>query len=54
MISGEFRWRYDAERAIRHNAIAIGGGRVYLIDRPVAMFDRRRNAKPDGPSNRED
>lgn len=47
-ISGKLKWRHEAEWSIRHNAIAIGGGVVYLIDRPAAMFDRRRGAKPDG------
>ena len=41
--SGKIKWRFDAEHSIRHNAIAIGGGIVYLIDRPLAMFDRRAN-----------
>ncbi|MAF67250.1 MAG: hypothetical protein CMJ84_16530 [Planctomycetes bacterium] len=35
-------WRYDAEHSLRHNAVAFGGGRVYLIDRPQAAFDRTR------------
>ncbi len=47
-ISGELRWQYEAEWSIRHNAIAIGDGRVYLIDRPLALFDRTRGAKSDG------
>lgn len=37
------KWTYSAKHAIRHNAIAVGGGRVYLIDRPLAKMDR-----PDG------
>jgi outer membrane protein assembly factor BamB len=37
--SGKLRWRYDARQSIRHNAIAIGSGRVYLIDRPLAEGD---------------
>jgi hypothetical protein len=41
-VSGEVLWRYDAEHSIRHNAIAIGDGRVLLIDRPQAEFDRTR------------
>jgi outer membrane protein assembly factor BamB len=40
--SGELLWKYDAADSIRHNAIAIGGGRVHLIDRPLAMFDRQK------------
>lgn len=37
--SGESLWRYDAEESIRHNAIAIAGGKVMLIDRPRALED---------------
>jgi len=54
--TGEPKWTYTARDSIRHNAIAIGDGRVYLIDRPVAEFDRlgpggekakRRGEEPD-------
>jgi len=38
--SGKLLWRYDAQDSIRHNAIAIGDGRVFLIDRPLAQDDR--------------
>lgn len=38
-ITGKLLWRYDAEHSIRNNAIAIGPGRVYLIDRPSAKED---------------
>jgi outer membrane protein assembly factor BamB len=38
--TGELRWRYDAEDSIRHNAIAIGNGHVYLIDRAIASEDK--------------
>ncbi len=38
--TGELRWRYDAEHSIRHNAIAIGPGRVFLIDRPLSDDDK--------------
>ncbi len=37
--SGKLKWSYTAKDSIRHNAIAIGNGRVYLIDRPVAEMD---------------
>ncbi len=43
--SGEVAWRYDAEHSIRHNAIAAADGKVLLIDRPQATFDRRRGAE---------
>ena len=32
-------WRYQAKDSIRHNAIAVGEDRVYLIDRPIAPLD---------------
>ena len=46
--TGKIDWRYDAKDSLRHNTIAIGGGNVLLIDRPVAMYDRRRDGKPKG------
>lgn len=48
-------WQYDAEKSIRHNAIAIGGGRIHLIDRSLAVDDllsnapARRGEKPKNP-----
>lgn len=39
--TGRLRWQYRPEASIRHNAIAIGDDRVYLIDRPLALGDRR-------------
>ena len=44
--SGKLLWQYTARDSIRHNAIAVGGGRVHLIDRPLAEYDRRRKAPP--------
>ncbi len=38
--SGELRWSYEPEGSLRHNAIAIGGGRVHLVDRPLVEADR--------------
>jgi len=38
--TGAVRWIHRAKHSIRHNAIAIGSGRVHLIDRPAAVFDR--------------
>ena len=38
--TGELRWRYDAEHSIRHNAIAIGAERVFLIDRVLSDDDK--------------
>ncbi len=37
--SGRVLWSFTPEHSIRHNAIAVGGSRVYLIDRPVAAED---------------
>lgn len=37
--SGKVLWTYSAKHSIRHNAIAIGAGKVYLIDRPLAAKD---------------
>jgi outer membrane protein assembly factor BamB len=38
-LTGVPKWTYHAKHSIRHNAIALGGGRVYLIDRPAAIKD---------------
>jgi outer membrane protein assembly factor BamB len=38
--TGELVWRYDARQSIRHNAIALGSGRLYLIDRAIAEEDK--------------
>ncbi|MDP7205917.1 MAG: PQQ-binding-like beta-propeller repeat protein, partial [Pirellulaceae bacterium] len=43
--SGKILWHYKATNSIRHNAIAITAGKVCLIDRPLALFDREK--KPD-------
>jgi outer membrane protein assembly factor BamB len=54
-VSGKAKWTYRAERSIRHNAIAVGGGAVYLIDRPVAPVDTlkakpKRGQEPEHPA----
>jgi len=46
--TGEPKWAYSATHSIRHNAIAIGGGRVYLIDRPLAV-EAPRGKRPATP-----
>ncbi|MBN2311064.1 MAG: PQQ-binding-like beta-propeller repeat protein [Candidatus Hydrogenedentes bacterium] len=57
--SGEVKWTFEPEHSIRHNAIAVAEGRVYLIDRPLAEGDRldydaeaakRRGEAPQGDS----
>jgi len=37
--TGKVKWKYTPKHSIRHNAIAIGGGRLYLIDRPLDKED---------------
>ncbi|MBN2317254.1 MAG: PQQ-binding-like beta-propeller repeat protein, partial [Sedimentisphaerales bacterium] len=37
--TGILKWTFEPEHSIRHNAIAIGEGHVYLIDRPHATAD---------------
>ena len=52
VATGKQKWSHVARDSIRHNAIVIGGGRVYLIDRPLAIMDqgdRRRRGKPIDP-----
>jgi len=43
--SGELRWTYRPKHSIGNNAIAHGGGRVYLIDRPLSQADAGGEAK---------
>jgi len=45
--TGKERWKFTPKHSIRHNAIAIGGGRVYLIDPPIAAKDRLDAPKAD-------
>jgi outer membrane protein assembly factor BamB len=40
--TGKLLWHYQAKDSIRHNAIAIDGEKVCLIDRPLATFDREK------------
>lgn len=44
-VTGETLWKRAASDSIRHNAIALGGGILYYIDRPLALFDRTRDIK---------
>ena len=54
--TGRLLWRYDARESIRHNAIAIGSERVFLIDRPLDEGDllsatlAPRGVKPEEPT----
>jgi outer membrane protein assembly factor BamB len=46
--TGNVKWRHKPKHSIRNNTIAIAGGRVYLIDRPIALADRITEPKRDG------
>jgi outer membrane protein assembly factor BamB len=54
--SGKLKWSFTPRHSIRHNAIAVGAGRVYLVDRPLASFDTPHvspaNAKATLPAGR--
>ncbi len=43
---GAVVWAYRPKHSLRNNAIAIADGRVFLIDRPIAVNDRRRGKSP--------
>ena len=47
--TGARRWHHIAEHSVRNNAIAIGGGRLYFVDRPLASADRQRKPKSSEP-----
>lgn len=38
--TGTVKWTWRPEHSIRNNSIAVGNGRIYFIDRPVAEIDR--------------
>lgn len=44
--TGEVLWTRPAHHSIRHNTIALGGERIYFIDRPRAPFDIDWKAPP--------
>ncbi len=46
--TGRLKWQYKPQHSVRNNTIAIAGGRVYLIDRPIALADRITDPKPNG------
>jgi outer membrane protein assembly factor BamB len=41
--TGKSKWAFTPKQSIRNNAITIGGGRVYLIDRGLAFEPSRRS-----------
>ncbi len=49
-------WQFNARQSVRHNAIAIGAGRVHFIDRALAVDDllsrapARRGEEPKEPA----
>ena len=48
--TGRVKWVYQPKESIRNNTVAIGNGRVHLIDRPMALGDRhmeKRRGTPD-------
>ena len=47
--TGELKWTFTPEHSIRHNAVAVGGDRVSLIDRPLAIRDRRKGDQTEHP-----
>ena len=56
--TGELLWQYEPKESIRHNAIAVTGSHVFLIDRPLAPQDHvsnpRRNGRHASPLNPEE
>ena len=46
--TGQLMWTYKPQQSIRNNAIAMAGGRVYLIDRIIAPADRITDPKVNG------
>lgn len=46
--TGELEWQFEPKHSLRNNAIAVAGGRVYLIDRPQAPADRITAPTPNG------
>jgi len=53
--SGEVLWRRDSELAFRHNAIAVGAGKLFCVDRLpdlAADLAKRRGQTPGGEQPR--
>jgi outer membrane protein assembly factor BamB len=51
--SGALKWHHQAKHEIRQSAVAVGGGSVYLIDRPgpdLKGWSRKNKAGPKHPS----
>lgn len=43
--TGRLKWQHDSKDSFRHNAIAIADDKIYIIDRPLAEFDRIKETK---------
>lgn len=56
IATSKLLWQFNAKQSIRHNAIAIGAGRVHFIDRSLAVDDllsrapARRGEAPKTPA----
>lgn len=53
--TGQYKWSYKAKKSIRNNAIAIGSGKVFLIDsersdEDVLGYEERRGKKKEDTS----
>lgn len=46
--TGVLKWKYQPKGSIRHNAIAIAAGRVFLVDRPLVKEDLVLQARRNG------
>ena len=44
--TGKLHWQFAPRDSLRHNAIAIGAGRVYLVDRPLVEGDTLKSKTP--------
>jgi hypothetical protein len=50
--TGKVKWTFTPEHSIRHNAIAVGAKRIYLIDRPLAKGDAPKIKSATQPGGR--
>jgi hypothetical protein len=50
--TGKVKWTFTPEHSIRHNAIAVGAKRIYLIDRPLAKGDAPKVKSTTQPGGR--
>ena len=46
--TGKHRWQYQPEHSLRNNAITLGNGNAYLIDRIIAKADHVENSRRNG------